>query len=33
MNPNEAMHLLSERLNKTSSNAEFLMQFSVSATA
>jgi transcription termination factor Rho len=33
MNPNDTMTLLSEKLNKTASNAEFLMQFSVSATA
>lgn len=33
MNPNEAMHLLTEKLNKTASNAEFLLQFSVSASA
>ena len=33
MNPNEAMHLLVEKLNKTASNAEFLMQFSTTASA
>jgi transcription termination factor Rho len=33
LNPNEAMRLLVERLEKTKSNAEFLMQFTIQASA
>ncbi len=33
LNPNEAMRLLTERLEKHQTNAEFLMQFSIQANA
>jgi transcription termination factor Rho len=33
MNPNDSMRLLVEKLEKTKTNAEFLMQFTIQAQA